>query len=63
MESSKRTYDQSSGQVTVPGKYTARGKNKNEIFKGLEVATIPSQEILYRLESFLEKMLIIILKV
>ncbi|WP_321327928.1 LptA/OstA family protein [uncultured Ilyobacter sp.] len=38
VESSKLTYDQSSGQVTVPGKYTARGKNKNEIFKGLEAS-------------------------
>ena len=36
VESSKLTYDQNSGQVTVPGEYTAKGKSKNEIFKGLE---------------------------
>ena len=36
VESARLTYDQVSGKVDVPGKYTAKGKVKKEIFKGLE---------------------------
>ncbi len=36
VESAKLIYDQALGQVTVPGKYTAKGKQKNENFKGLK---------------------------
>lgn len=36
VESFKLTYDQVSGKVNVPGKYTAKGKIKNEIFRGIQ---------------------------
>lgn len=36
VESAKLIYDQASGDVTVPGNYTAKGKKKNEKFKGLK---------------------------
>jgi lipopolysaccharide export system protein LptA len=36
VESAKLIYDQTSGEVNVPGNYTAKGKEKNEKFKGLK---------------------------